>query len=203
MRDRALRSQDGAGSIRIDEKMKAKFIWFSLLLIIFLAVISFLGFTLLEWPRFIVLPLEPATSQYPSGSWGIESFTTLKIVQQYQRIFIWKINGYAFSTNGPTQFGTAEDVLAFFNSQLENLGWYAIPDEPLQKCYLMVDYENFPENAIVEQYGRLNENTDASFEAVCVVIEKKYSEILDEPMYNVTIATRKLSPISLLIFRSN
>lgn len=86
---------------------------------------------------------------------------------------------------------------------LERLGWYRNSMDDFYKCPFVFDGKEFTESTLVEKYNRLGEKSNDSFEFVCVLVQGEYSIVLGEPFYYVTIASEKVSPISLFILRSS
>jgi hypothetical protein len=172
--------------------------------VILLVLIGFLGFHRMESPRFIELDIPSPIAYLPNGSWDYTSFTTYIPEGSYQRYFIWRREGRAYGKSESNNFDSQNNVLSFFEEELNRRGWYRVVDlHDFYKCPMVFsDLDRSSEvDVLIEQFNKLGDDP-FDYDFVCI-LSRQTSSWDNEPRFEVALVSFKPSPLTWLILASD
>jgi hypothetical protein len=88
-------------------------------------VLSYIGYKILNAPRYIILPIESPQSYLPRGEWFYNSFSVYRFPGQNDRYFVWRAETYVRSTaqDPKSPYDSLESVRDYFDKQLSHRDW--------------------------------------------------------------------------------
>ena len=170
--------------------------------IIFTIILSFaticLIFILIEYPRYLDLPLPSPNSQAPRGDWNPKIHMITTYTDAYFKSFVLrKQSGVADNLD------TKESVMNYFDERLVKLGWVKNPENEVHTCLHGFDEKEFinDTNGLYQEYVRKGSNFDDPYwypsEVVCVaVLEFNFT---DWKSFRAILITEQASPFTKFI----
>ena len=167
--------------------------------IIFTLILSiaifYSAFILVEYPRYLDLPLPSPNSQAPRGYWNPKSYMITTYMDAYSKSFtLRKESGVADNLD------TKESVMNYFDERLVNLGWVKSPWNEVYTCLHGLPEREFinSTNGLYQEYVRKGSNFDDPYwfpsEMVCVAVLE--FDFTDWKSFRAILITERASPFT-------
>jgi hypothetical protein len=90
--------------------------------LVILGLLCFLGYRILERPKYIVLSI-PLPSSLPRGNWSYTEYSTQVWSYEGGRYFVWRSEGEIRNEGTDSKFNSWESIVDYFGNRLKDDGW--------------------------------------------------------------------------------